>query len=104
MMRASPRTQWASPKLTTMPRNIRTWKNSVCGSFRSPPMAPPSLGSLGSFDGKRQNFVDVARAGCKHDQTIEADRDAGAIRQPGFERAEEQLVHRIGGQAAALAF
>jgi hypothetical protein len=38
----------------------------------------------------------VAGAGAQHDKPVEAERDAGAVRQAVFERGEEILVDRIG--------
>ena len=38
----------------------------------------------------------MVRAGCEHDQPVEAEGDAGALRQPVFQSRQEIVVDRIG--------
>jgi hypothetical protein len=47
---------------------------------------------LRALERKRDHVVDGSRAEDHHQQTVETERDAGTIRQPGFERGEETFV------------
>src|SRR6188474_3505446 len=69
---------------------------SKCCSFIG---GPPS----GSFRGKRHYLIDVPRAGCDHDGAVEAQRHAGAAREPCAERGEKRLVRRVAREAGARA-
>src|SRR5690606_21563738 len=76
----------------------RLESGSEVGSDMS--MTPPSSCAI---ERKRQHLVDVLRIDCAHHQAIEAERDAGAIRQPAFQRGKEVLVHGNDGQSTSLA-